>query len=317
MQKLFLITPLLLALSFNTAAASKFTVDGEVSAEVKHISDSLDDFNKTGYKLTRVVNFKYQFDKNWEIYTRVAAQQANLKYDFYTEKDNGTTDSKVAIDHFGMVYKNAGISYTLGQQSAIIGQQGLIFDNTPYVGRELSAIKGLKVSGSVGKTELTAMYGQMYATPALADERLDITALSFTTAVAKNTKLGASYAHSSQKNIGSMNNYALHAEQQIGKLQLMLEAMRSSASTDNQAYAFSVAYQATDKDYFAVIANKSETNAAIAGFTPFENDQKGFVYRYERKLNEQAKLKFEFVDNRYISQSGKYRVFTSALAYSF
>lgn len=317
MRKLLLITPLLLALSLSTATANKLTVDGEISAELKREYDTLENFSKTGYKFTSIVNFNYKFDKNWAAYTRIAAQQANLKQDFYTEQNNGTTDAKVAIDHFGVIYENAGISYKLGQQNILIGQQGLIFDNTSYVGRELSAVKALNVTGTVGQTDFMATYGQMYPTPALLDERLELTALSFTTKVGKSTKLGASYAHSKHKSINSMNNYALHAEQQIGKLQLQLEAMRSSAASDNQAYAFSVAYEPTDKDYFAIIANKSEANAAIAGFTPFENDQKGFVYKYERKLNDNAKVKLEYVDNRYISQSGKYRVFTTALAYTF
>lgn len=317
MKKLLLITPLLLALAVNTASAGKLTVDGEVSAELKHELNSVEDFSKTGYKLTSIVNFKYQFDKNWAAYTRVAAQQANLKYDFYTERSPGATDSKAAIDQFGVVYQNAGINYQLGQQSLKIGQQGLIFDNTPYVGRELAAVKAINIYGNLGKTEFMAVYGQMYATRALADKRLDITALSFTAPVGKSTKLGASYAHSTHNELASMNSYALHAEQQFGKLKLMLEGLRSSAATANQAYALSVAYEPTDKDYFAIIANKSEANAAIAGFTAFENDQKGFVYQYERKFNNDLKLKLEYVDNRYILQSGKYQVFTTAVAYTF
>lgn len=317
MQKFLLITPLLFTMAFNTATASKLTVDGEMSAEFKYEHNTLEDFKKTGYKVTSIVNFNYKFDKHWLAYTRLAAQQANLKYDFYTNQENGTTDTKVALDHFGIIYQNAGLSYKLGQQSLVIGQQGLIFDNTSYVGREMSAVKALSVTGTVGNTEFMAAYGHMYATPILEDESLKIAALSFTTTVGKNTKLGASYAHSNHKNINRMNNYSLHVEQQFGKLQLQLEGMRSSAQTDNKAYAFSVAYEPTDKDYFAIVANKSEANAAIGGFTPFENDQKGFVYKYERKLNDKAVLKLEYVDNRYISQSGKYRVFTTALAYRF
>lgn len=318
MKKLLLITPLLLAMQFNIAAAAeKLTVDGEITVELKRELDSVSDFNKTGYKMTRIVNFNYKFDKHWAAYTRIAAQQANLKYDFYTEKDNGSTDSKIAIDNFGVIYENAGVSYNIGQQTLTLDQQGLIFDNSFYLGREMGALKAVNISGTTGKTTFTAVYGQMYATPALADERLSIAGLSATVQVGKNTKIGATYAHSNHQNIASINNYALHAEQQIGKLKLQAEVMRATADEHNNAYAFSVAYEPTDKDYFAVIANKTEANAAIAGYTAFENDQKGFVYQYNRKFNDSLKLKLEYVDNRYITEQGKYRVFTTALVYGF
>lgn len=317
MKKLLLIAMLPVLFLSGTAYANKLTVETELTAELKHERDTLSDFSKTGYKLTSTLNFNYKFDEHWSAYTRIAVQQANLKYDFWTEKENGTTDSKIAIDHYGIVYENAGINYNLGQQSLTLGQQGLIFDNTGYIGREMSAVKAINISGNIGKTEFAAMYGDMYATPALANERLNITALSFTVPVGRNTKIGATYAHSRHKNINSMNNYALHAEQKIGKWNLSLEGMKSTAKQDNQAYAFTVAYAPTDKDYFAIIANKSEANAAIAGFTAFENDQQGFVYQYDRKFNDNLVLKLEYVDNRYISQSGKYQIFTTALAYSF
>lgn len=305
-------------MQFNMAsAADKFTVDGEVSVELKHESDTVSDFSKTGYKLTTFVNFNYKFDRHWTAYTRIAAQQANLKYDFYTEKDNGATDSKIAIDNFGVIYENAGISYNVGQQTLLLDQQGLIFDNSPYIGREMGALKAVKISGTSGKTEFMAVYGQMYATPALSDERLTIGGASATVQVGKNTKIGATYAHSNHNSIGRMDNYALHAEQQIGKFKLLGEVMRATADENNNAYAFTVAYEPTDKDYFAVIAHKTEANAAIAGYTAFENNQKGLMYQYNRKFSESLQLKLEYADNRYITEKGKYRLFTTALVYGF
>lgn len=317
MKKLLALTPVLLLMLANTAAAGELTVEGEAKAEFVYQKNTNEDFEKGGYRFTNILNLSYAFDKHLSAYARIAAQTANIKHDFYTPKENGTADTKVALDNYGLIYKNSGVTYNLGQQSFALGDQGLMFDNTGFIGREMAGVQALKVDAEVGKTQLMAFHGQLSKSAASQDKSLKLSGLSVKAPLGKDSNVGLTYAHSSHEVFGSKNHYALDLEHNIGKLSLQLEGLRSSAKDDNKGYAFTVGYKPTEKDYFAVSLHRTEANADIAGMTAFENDQRGLRYQYSRKLNNNFKVGLEYMDNSYISQKGNYRSFLTTLSYTY
>lgn len=317
MKKILAIAPLALMLMMggNALAAEKLNFDGEVKREYIHQKNTVEDFNKGGYRFTTLLNFQYDFDKHVSAFARVAAQTANIKHDFYTTRENGSEDTKVALDHYGLIYKNANVIYTLGQQSMGIGQQGIMFDNTGNIGHEIAGLQALKVEGSAGKVDWNTYYGQTHKTAAFDNKIVRLYGVGAKVALTDATSVGFDYAHS--KSDVSKNHYALNVGHTIGKLDLELEGLRSSAANDNSAFVFSATYKPTKKDSFGISLHRTEQNADIAGMTAFENDQRGLLYKYSHTFNDRLDLGVEYMDNSYISKPGNYKAFAAAVTYRF
>ena len=318
MKKILAIAPLVFMFAVNgAAAAEKFTVNGEVSVEYRDHQSTVDEFKKDGYKFTTTLDMNYAFNEHFSAFARVAAQTANVKHDFYTAKGEGDAAGKVSLDHYGFIYNNAGVAYTLGQQSLALGQQGLMFDNTGNIGREIAGLQAINIEGTAGKVDVNAFYGQMHKTPAFDNEKLSMYGFGVKAPLAKDTHIGFNYAHSKHANVVSKNHYGVNLAHTMGKWEFQLEGIKSSAATANKGYAFATTYNPTEKDSFAVTLHRTEANADIAGMTAFENDQKGIVYSYSRQFNDRMGLTMEYMNNTYISQPGKYKSFATALTYSF
>lgn len=293
----------MLVLSTGIAMASPedgVKLDGSVSLQYRHDTGI---HEGTSYIGKFLLNANVNLDSHFDFYTRFAAENLSKAdssgKDFIGLNYDGDKQNYAGIDLFGLKYQNAGFHYVIGRQTGNIGATGTLYNTESYMGKDVF-MDGVSVAGKSGVTDLKAV---------IAEDKYNrdsnkIYALSGSYNPSANVTLGATLAKYDVDNQNDKNYWAVNAGYNLGKASFVGEYAKSDSDSDNKAYNVTANYAFDAKNSVYVTAHRTEVNADIDYMTNFDNNQKGFYYGYDYKLDKDSTISVFYKDNTLLKDDG-------------
>jgi hypothetical protein len=304
-----------LILGLATAAyAGPVKVTGDVS--VKYEKDTTagePDSSAMIYSLTLMG--EADLGSGWSLYARLGTQGLSHPGlgDFNTDYYGEDEETIVALDQFGLIFKDEKLTYKLGRQDATVGTTALLYCRTD-LGRK-AFVDGLSVAGTIGKTEVSALLAQ--------EDNLDGTSKNKVYAIRtgfspkENFNWGLTLGRYQDSINGSTNHWAIDGTVTFDKNSVTGEYTQSNRNTDNKAYAITWNYEYNDKTAFYVTGFRVEAQGDMGGQSDFDNGNRGWYYGMTHKLSEDADMEIVYKDQRDIGSGLKNTKLEMVLSYSF
>ncbi|VBB05242.1 Hypothetical protein LUCI_0449 [Lucifera butyrica] len=317
---LIALTASLIISAVNTAFAAEdpdqsIKIDGSLytqwrSQRDSDLSSGHPDYTRNGFKALLTLNAEASLNKNMDVYAR--ATYETLQHDWGTFMadyiDNNSQES-AAVDAYGVKYKNAGFTYTLGKQYLTIGQ-GLIYDCNGYIGRH-SAPYAVNITGKVGATDISIMAAKTDYQDGLKNDTFY--ALQGSTDLSPKLNMGAMFAHVSygdstvaeyslpKRNVNFYSGYGTY--KLSDKAAISAEFSHASSASDNNGFQTTVSYKLDGKNSLAAGYYYIEDQAGIIDYniaamtTGLNSNAKGYLVSYTHQLNKN--IKFSVADFNY------------------
>ncbi|MCX7780716.1 MAG: porin, partial [Negativicutes bacterium] len=244
-----------------------------------------------GGKVWFRLNAKTALTDNIDAYARLSSQSLtgdHIGADFDKSYAKYSVDGLTVIDRYGIVVKGKGWNYNIGRQGATVGGTALLYSTEGYTGINMGAVDGLTVTGKSGVTSIQFVAGEEWKAGS-SDNKLYAVRGSYSPA--KDWTVGATYGKYNYAGATKdTNHYAVDFAYNVGKAGFFGEYTKSSADAQDTAYDLGVTYAFDAKNSAYVIAHKTEANGDMGGWTDFDNNEKGFYYGFDHKVDKNKTL---------------------------
>lgn len=275
-------------------------IDGSILTQWRSQRDTNGAPNRTrnGFKALFTLNADAPVNKNFDIYARMTYE--TLKHDwgtFMADYVNNTSQDNAAIDAYGIKYKNAGYTYTLGKQYLTFGQ-GLVYDDDGYVGN-YTAPYALNVTGKVGITDISVMLVKTSYQDDVSNDKIYAVQGSYN--INPKTNLGAMFAHASYGDSmvtsyslpkKSVNYASIFGTYKLSpKANLSAEYSQATAKSDKKGFQTTLNYKLDKKNslglgYYYIEDQANILDYNIAGMTTgLSNNAEGYLISFKHKVN--------------------------------
>jgi hypothetical protein len=297
------------------ASAEPVKLEGEMSVKYQK-NTAAGDPNVSGTMNTLKIRGEADLGGGWSLYGRLGTQYATnpLLADFNGDAYPADSTGVAAIDQFGLIRKAGGMVYKLGRQEATFGLEGLLYcRKDDKVGKHVF-VDGLSAAGTIGATEISAIFAQEDNVGA-QDNKLFVIRAGYS----PSEKLNFGLTLGRYQNIGadSTNHWAVDGLYKFGKAGLSAQYAKASSSDANKAYAASLSYDFDDRAAISITGFKLEDNGAMGGQSDFDSGNKGVHYGFTYKLSEAAGLELVFKNQKTIGGGQKNTSFEATVSYSF
>lgn len=302
-----LIAGLFMSATGTALAAEDFSheikIDGSIITQWRSQRDTnggpdRPDRTRNGFKALFTLNADAPVNEKFDIYARMTYE--TLKHDwgtFMADYVNSTSQNNAAIDAYGIKYKNAGYTYTLGKQYLTFGQ-GLVYDDDGNVGN-YTAPYALNVKGKVGVTDISVMLAKTSYQDNLSNDKLYAVQGSYD--INSKTNLGAMFAHASYGNSTatyyslpktSVNYASIFGTYKLSdKANVSAEYSQATAEADKTGFQTTLNYKFDGKNslgigYYYIEDQANILDYNIAGMTTgLINNGKGYLISFKHKVN--------------------------------
>lgn len=312
MKKALLLTLAATMLSSGVALADPVELTGNVALQYRSNTNEVSG-DKEGYKFTFTLNALTKLDAHFDLYARLGAQHVTEKS--FADFADSSKHTDGAIDQYGFLYKNAGVDYKIGRQALTLGETALLYNTAPYIGQNMFA-DGVTATTKTGVTDVKVVVAQEDRS---GDQDNKIYAVQASYSPAKDWKVGAVVARYDYEDgtKSDTNHWAVNAGYTFGKAGAVAEYTESSANADNKAHAIGMTYAFDSKNSAYVFAHRTEANGDMGAWTDFDNNQKGFYYGFDHKINKDTTFSLFFKDNEYLDSGKDNTSFRATVSYSF
>lgn len=316
MKKIMLAVAAGIIVSSATAAAEPITITGDAAIKYQH--DSADDETTTsGSVFTIKLMGEADLGQGWSLYTRLAAQNvANSSQADFNVSSAAYGENKkwvVALDQFGVNYKQDKLAYKLGRQAATVGTTALLYSRPDSNIGKKAFVDGLSVAGTVSAMDISAIAAREDNPDGELQNK--VYAIRGGYSPSKNLNYGITLGRYSSD--ASTNHWAVDGTYTVGKSHITAEYTKSSSTTNNTAYAVGVGYDFDDKLSTSITSFRVEELGSMGQQSDFDFDNRGLHYGLSYKLSAQAALDFVYKDQKTISQGKSNRSFEATLNYTF
>lgn len=303
------------ALTTSAAFAQPVELSGSVNVHYRW-NDDPDGVERDGGKLYFYLNARGELVEDVDFFARLAAQKLTgdrIGADFETGKYGNEV---ITLDRFGLEFQGKGFTYAVGRQGATIGATGLLYSTESYMGSDMGALDGIKITGKSGVTDLKFIAGRQWNTEKEDDK---VYALQASYSPAENWTLGATIAKYEDENNKNKdtNNWAVNVGYTVGKAGLFAEYGKSDADAEDTAYVFGVDYTFDAKNSAYVLYSKVEKNADMGGMTDFDNNGKGIYIGYAYQIDKDTTLSLFYKDMEEVDGGNDYNSFRTTVTYKF
>lgn len=295
--------------------ASPINLTGDVSVKYEHDTAEIDpDVSGTTYHFR--LNAEQDLGSGWSLYARLGAQYATnpLLSDYNLDAYGSNKKSVVALDNFGVNYKNEKWAYKLGRQDAAVGKAALLYSRSDSNVGKRNFVDGITASGTIGAAEVSALFAQE---DNVGGQDSKIYAIRTGYNLSERFNWGLTMGRYQDSANASTNHWAIDGTYKIGKNTFSVEYTQSSNSTENKAYAAVWNYGFDDKTAIEVTNFRVETNGDMGKQSDFDNDNKGFYYGINHKLNDAESLELVYKDQKTISNGEKNTKLEATFSHSF
>ena len=221
-----------------------------------------------------------------------------------------------AIDQYGVTYRGKDYTVTAGKVSFMLGGQGLLYDDTFYIGKH-NVPKSLIITAKTGKTDWKAIAAQ--TSYQLGNSNDKIFALQGNHAINDYFSMGAVVAAAkySAGNLGyspaadhDKTYYAVNGAYKVNdRLNWGAEFAKSNADSLNKAYNIAANYQMDAKNslwasWWRVEQNAAINNANWGSMTGFWADAHGTSIVWSHKMNKDVSMNIGNHNFKYMGNSG-------------
>lgn len=294
--------------------AGPVRVTGDVS--VKYERDTADHAPDASGLITSLkLRGEADLGSGWSLYARLGAQNLSRPWleDFNRDYYGADEKSVVALDQFGLMFKDKALTYKLGRQDVTVGATALLYARTDSnIGRK-AFVDGLSFAGTWGDADITALLakednasgtyeGKIYAVRAGFNPREDF-------------NWGLTLAR--YKGEAGSNHWAVDGTYKVGRHSLTAEYTQSGSDTANKAHAIIWNFDADARTVLSLTNFRVEANGDMGGQSDFDNGNRGWYYGLTHKFRDDINLEVVYKDQRLINEGGKNRKLEATLSYSF
>ncbi|MBP2661022.1 MAG: hypothetical protein H6Q69_4054 [Firmicutes bacterium] len=184
--------------------------------------------------------------------------------------------AKTAIDQYGLRWKNARTTVTIGSQETYIGASGAIFDNSLNVGEGM--LHGIDIRDKRGRNAYHLSSGRLDS--ALFDDNQSRSFFGMEWArYSGNIRLLFSYLRIPNLPTQADDFTGFSISSPMGKAEWLTEMIHSSAPTENQAFLLGMKYYPTKQQTIKLIIGKLPDNSVPKGKSSlggYDNGIRGF-----------------------------------------
>lgn len=292
------------ALAEGASGADDFTVNGGIYTQYRVQRDSnyagdTHDNTKTGLRTDVKLNFDKKLTDNIGLYARFSYEDIHVGTSIngktFLSNTGETKDYHGAIDAFGLKYNHGGIKYTVGSQALTLGG-GILYDDC-YLGRHANPY-AVKVEGKLGETNLMAVFARTHYQPGVENDRFY--AVQGNCNLNSKANIGAMFAHITYGNdtiaemslpYGTMSAYSLYGSYKLtDELTASTEILKTTASSDNQAYTTGLSYKLDPKNTLGVGYYRAEENTSIFDYNIYDmtttdnNNSRGWDFYWSHQF---------------------------------
>ncbi len=276
------------------------------------------------YKNTLLLNFNSDIAPRVNVFGRYTYQTNSQSEKWWSDYisyggPGGSytgSDYNNAIDRYGVTYTGKGYTVTAGKVPFMIGGQGLIYDDTFYIGKH-NVPKSIILTAKTGKTDWKAIAAHTSYQDGNSNDKIfavqgnhainDYFSMGGAVAVAKYSagNLGYSPAANHEKTY-----YAVDVAYKVNdRLNWGAEFAESSANSLNQAYNVAANYQFNAKNglwasWWRVEKNAAINNANWGSMTEFWADAHGTSIFLFHQMNKDISMYVGNHNFKYMGNSG-------------
>lgn len=202
--------------------------------------------------------------------------------------------AKTAVDQYGLTWKSPTKTIVIGSQDTYLGAYGAMFDNSSNVGEGM--FRGIDIRDTSGPNRYHLVSGRL-------DSFLfeDAQSRSFFGAewahYVGDTRFLASYLHipNLPKKADDFVGFSINSP--VGKGEWLMEFVRSSASTANQALLVGINYQPTKSQAIKLVVGRLYDNAVPEGKASlggYDNGIRGCQFTFIQALNPSNQIAIKY-----------------------
>ncbi len=298
MRYLFLIILLpILFLLAGVAQAGTPILDGVETLKYRDDKNDIEPKKSgSGFINTIAVGYNVPINEHVSVYVRFGIQFLSKK-DFGRDFADYQRQRKFVaqLDQFCLMYSNAGYTYKLGRQGAMVGVTGLLYDNTKSIGR-YSFVDGISMETNKRGNYLKVIVAQE-DNKEVADNR--IYSITYLHQYSPRLVAGGTLARYDFADLKpDVNYYAIYSSYEVNKFFLYAEHSQAPSKTDMTAHNLGACYRLDPSNQFYVITHKTEPNADMNEKTAFEHNEKGYYYGFAHSFGAENRMDLMYKDNQ-------------------
>ena len=285
------------------AAASPLEISG--TATLKYESDTADNTpTESGMMYSLTLRGEQPISQNLSLFAVLGAQYAGnpVLADYNQNSYFQDTKIVVALDRFGLLYKQKNLTYTLGRQEAVIGATALLYSRSETNIGKYGFVDGLSIQGSIGSINISAIAARENNLW-LANNSLYSIHTGYY--LSKNFNLGVTWAKYQPQDASATQHWAADATTNWGKSRVTVEYVQSDFASDNKAYAITAGYDFDGKTALYVTNFRVEANADMGAQSDFDNSNRGFHYGIIHTFNDNLALEAVYKDQFFLPDNSK------------
>ncbi len=308
---------LLAGLSFALAPAAyaeAVELTGDVS--IKYERDKADgEPDQSGMIYSLKLMGEADLGSGWSLYARLGAQGLSRPWLEDFNRDYYGTDDKtvIALDQFGVIFKDKNLTYKLGRQDTTVGTMALLYCRDDAKIGQKAFVDGLSVTGTVGNTEVSAILAREDNLAGQPENKLYAVRAGFNPEENFNWGLTLGHYHSDD----STNHWAVDGTYKLAKHTLTGQYAQSSSDVADKAYVVNWNYDANAETAFFLSNFRVEAKGDMGGQSDFDNGNRGWYYGLTHKFRADTDLEIVYKDQREISSGTKNTKWEATLTYSF
>lgn len=315
MKKIMLVLVAGLLVTALPASAEPITITGDTS--VTYERDSADSEAATsGSIFTIKLKGEANLGNGWSLYSRLAAENVSesAQADFNTTPAvYGDKKWVVALDQFGVNYKQGKMEYKFGRQDITVGTTALLYSRSDSNIGKKAFVDGIKINGTVGAIDIAAVAAR--EDNASSEPANKLYAIRAGYSQSANVNYGVTLGRYSSND--STNHWAVDSTYKLGKSSITAEYTQSSSSSKNTAYALGLGYEFDNKLSAAITGFRVEEFGSMGQQSDFDYDNQGIHYAVNYKLNDAASFELVYKAQKTISEGKKNQSLEATLSYAF
>lgn len=294
------------------AFASPVEIQGEASIRYVH-EKAAEAQSGTVYTVTMMA--EAPLGGAWSAYARLGAQHTNQNQvgsEFNTDYYSGK-QTVVALDQFGLIFKDDHFVYRLGRQQAAIGATALIYSRPDSNIGKKAFVDGISIAGTSGSTQVSALFAQE---DSVADKN-KVYAIRGEYNLSDNWTGGVTLGRFKGDGVPSTSHWAIDGTYKYGKQSWTAEYSQSNSSSDNKAMAVVWGYEMDTKTSLSLKGFRVEANGDMGGQTDFSNNHSGLHYSIAHVLTDKSNIELVYKDEKNLENKEKTRTVEMTWSTSF
>lgn len=301
---------------FTTSVAMAAPVELTGETSIKYVHEKQEGSStQSGMVYTLKLMAQAEVNNYLSVYTRFGAQNSrqpqlgDFNPDAYPDRK-----SAIAIDQYGLIFKQDKLEYKLGRQNATVGATALLYSRPDTNIGKNNFVDGLSISGTAGVMDITALLARE---DNVTNDNNRVYAIRTGYNPTDNLNLGVTIGRFQSSSASSTNHWAVDGTYKYGKNSWTAEFTNSSYNTDNKAFALAWSYDVDNKTAFTVTGFRVEAHGDMGGQSDFGNNVHGIHYGVTHSFKDNINAEFIFKDEKSIDNSAKTKRYETTLNYTF